>query len=882
MTSLNPSPRAAKRRKTNPTTLADADEPDLPLPFHSRVLRTVKQAVYGKAKTNDFTEEMKEADISPVRPRNVKSKPKAERLVKESLEVNRTERAKDKGVGVGVGVDLTGDPGGRGDRRISKKQKTGNKELRNTTEDRVGEEEEDRTPIESPIKKNRKRFKGYVWLDEIDDLNQEDNEDDVAGQHENMNDKMDTDGDELNHAPTERGSDAEGSIRASGRLNKRTRRSVARKGEDKGGDAMATPASRRKGERKVEGGILEKGDGKPTSALQQNNDPRTGRNEITNVGAATTSNFRRKRDLHAQEDQSTLVDAVETSISHRGKGQRASKKEAERVVVGRDEVGNGDVDQGDTIDTEDSPDELNQDVHGEELDNTEVATSKGRKKRGKAAPAATGEESPILGAVQDPTTHASPQPDAKDSLESHTSELQQLVSQDPGALTEVKTHILSGITGKRRLPLVSLSSPYQKVHQLVSQTVLAGEGNSMLIIGSRGTGKTTLIETVISDLVASHQDDFHVVRLNGFIHTDDKLALREIWRQLGREMDVNNDDLGGSRSSYADTLTSLLALLTHSAVSEDYDQPTMTKSKSIIFILDEFHLFTTHPRQTLLYNLFDTAQSHAAPICVLGLTTNLAVSDALEKRVKSRFSQRYVHLSLPRTFTEFREICQKALEYHPSHNDLLKRNGKTDLQHVSRLWNTYIHHLLSTTELSTLLHSIYTTQKSIPAFLSSALLPISSLSSSNPIPTPTSFSVPGTSTQPLLSPPDAPHLALLAALSTLQLSLLIAAARLETIYETPIPGFEAVYEEYVSLASKAKVKSGVGGLVGGAGGRVWGKQVAKGAWEGLVKLGVVGEKEGRGGRGMCEVGLGEIGNWVEGEGRGIVGGAGLGRWCREI
>ena len=35
-----------------------------------------------------------------------------------------------------------------------------------------------------------------------------------------------------------------------------------------------------------------------------------------------------------------------------------------------------------------------------------------------------------------------------------------------------------------------------------------------------------------------------MVRLNGFIHTDDKLALKEIWRQLGREMEVE-DDLAG-------------------------------------------------------------------------------------------------------------------------------------------------------------------------------------------------------------------------------------------------------------------------------------------------------------------------------------------------
>lgn len=31
------------------------------------------------------------------------------------------------------------------------------------------------------------------------------------------------------------------------------------------------------------------------------------------------------------------------------------------------------------------------------------------------------------------------------------------------------------------------------------------------------------------------------MRLNGFIHTDDKLALKDIWRQLGKEMQVEDD-----------------------------------------------------------------------------------------------------------------------------------------------------------------------------------------------------------------------------------------------------------------------------------------------------------------------------------------------------
>jgi origin recognition complex subunit 4 len=114
-----------------------------------------------------------------------------------------------------------------------------------------------------------------------------------------------------------------------------------------------------------------------------------------------------------------------------------------------------------------------------------------------------------------------------------------------------------------------------------------------------------------------------------------------------------------SKGNYADTLASLLALLSHpSEISES--QPGQT-AKSVIFILDEFDLFTTHPRQTLLYNLFDIAQARKAPIVVLGLTTRVDVMESLEKRVKSRFSHRYVHLSLPRSLPAFWEICKGGL-----------------------------------------------------------------------------------------------------------------------------------------------------------------------------------------------------------------------------
>ena len=422
----------------------------------------------------------------------------------------------------------------------------------------------------------------------------------------------------------------------------------------------------------------------------------------------------------------------------------------------------------------------------------------------------------------------------------------------PEDLVWFKSYILSGLTGRRRLPLVNLESEYQKVHQLVEQTVLAGEGNSMLLIGSRGCAKSTLVETVISDLSTGHGESFHVVRLNGFIHTDDKLALREIWRQLGREMEVEDDATTG-RSNYADTLSSLLALLSHS--TEESNTENASVAKSVIFILDEFDLFASHPRQTLLYNLFDVAQSRNAPIAVLGLTTKIDVVESLEKRVKSRFGQRYVHLSQPRTFAAFATVCKAALapplQSAPQiHDRNINSHGSTAaVQKLATAWSTYVDSLVIHPAFVTHLRSIYATTKSVPTFFSSCLYPISTLSLSD-IPTPQSLLSSSTS----LRPPDS-KLHLLPSLSELALSLLIAAARLDIILGTDLCNFEMVYEEYVTLASRVKMQTSASGqlAVGGGGGRIWGKAVAKGEWERLAALELVlpvtGGTAARNGRG---------------------------------
>lgn len=59
-------------------------------------------------------------------------------------------------------------------------------------------------------------------------------------------------------------------------------------------------------------------------------------------------------------------------------------------------------------------------------------------------------------------------------------------------LKALKKRIMGKLTGRKPCKLVGVAEEEMHVRKLLEQTVVAGEGNSMLIIGARGSGKTTV------------------------------------------------------------------------------------------------------------------------------------------------------------------------------------------------------------------------------------------------------------------------------------------------------------------------------------------------------------------------------------------------------
>ena len=830
MEGLATSTRPTKRQKT---TVASRS-PNIA--FSSRILKTVKQAVYGK-QANPKRDDVFGPDVTP---RKTPAKNTLQKVLPVREDAATLDDESDELAEEDDGA-MTATP----TKARSEGWRSTTANYKNTGPTIVNGGEK-KAPEETPTKKRKKQYKGWAYVDEVGDVGIN-NQDEFA--------KIAEEAAKGAAKATASAADA-ATVSAKSLRERKAPEPVKIKEERMESVKKAGEKRKREEERKSaskKGGSGGEGLGQRGGEVQMRDvyddlpEDELGHEEVTEVRIKTMN-----------KSQTTPRKAKDKGSNMESKAAQAFK-------------GHRDPSEDDS-----AP------FYGPRT----IASSK---KTTRHSSAKVSEDSPFVTAADDELPIALPKARSTKELLTAASRLESLLSQHTSALASIKQPILAQVTGRQLLPnLPHVSDEYQKVHQLLSQTVLAGEGNSMLVIGSRGSGKTAVVERAISDLTESNKDDFYVVRLNGFIHTDDKLALREIWRQLGKELEGEDEDRA-LRSNYADTLTSLLALLSHQDENQEEDGEQTSTAKSVIFVLDEFDLFAQHPRQTLLYNLFDVAQSHRnAPVAVLGLTTKVNVVDSLEKRVKSRFGQRYVHISLPKSFESFKDICLEALTYRsssPSTSSTFiarlhhhQTSGDSLPDEVSKAWNAYTSALLASTPLSAHLHSAHSTTNRPTSFLSAIALPLllaltpSTLSS--PVFTP-------------LSQPDSP-LTLLPALNTLQLSLLIAAARLDIILSTDICSFDMCYEEYVALASRSKLQSSASGqLAQGGGARIWGREVARGAWEGLARVGLCVPATGGGGRGggelwRCDVGLEEIRAWLEGEGKGAGGTGGLAKWCREI
>ncbi|KAG9102710.1 hypothetical protein FRC06_001386 [Ceratobasidium sp. 370] len=253
-----------------------------------------------------------------------------------------------------------------------------------------------------------------------------------------------------------------------------------------------------------------------------------------------------------------------------------------------------------------------------------------------------------------------------------------------------------------------------KLRALLKRTVETGEGNSCLLVGPRGSGKTRTVMSALRTLTqaprwqpprastpppttvpqtpSKHTGKSKqatsrvmqrpqspvsrppappvlqapiVIHLSGYAQTNDRLAMREIARQLvlqtGETLDIPLDDeeedgTDGPSGISVPTATHLPQIVGALA----------RQVKPVVVVLDAFDLFAEHARQALLYCLLDTVQSCRAGegsrgLAVVGVTSRIDCLTMLEKRVKSRFSHRIIRISPPVSLDSYLSLVRATL-----------------------------------------------------------------------------------------------------------------------------------------------------------------------------------------------------------------------------
>ncbi|XP_053494382.1 origin recognition complex subunit 4 [Ictalurus furcatus] len=348
------------------------------------------------------------------------------------------------------------------------------------------------------------------------------------------------------------------------------------------------------------------------------------------------------------------------------------------------------------------------------------------------------------------------------SMEKHVA-VGECVSQVQRVLRERFCH--------QRLPdkPVGLESQYKHLLELLRRTAVHGESNSVLIVGPRGSGKTMLLRCALRELLELQEAKKNVlqVHLSGLLQTDDRIALREITRQLQLENVVGDKVFG----SFAENLVFLLDAL---------KKGDKSSSRPVLFILEEFDLFAHHKNQTLLYNLLDVSQSAQAPVAVVGLTCRLDVLELLEKRVKSRFSHRQIHLLSSLSFHQYRDAFR---------SELTLQDGFPDSK-FSQEWNLGISKLCEDKSVDEILQKHYNSCKDFRSLHSLLLLAVSRVSVSNPI-----LRAVDLLEASRMSSADSKG-NILHGLSVLELCLIIAMKHLNDTYEGEPFNFQMVHNEF--------------------------------------------------------------------------------------
>lgn len=387
-----------------------------------------------------------------------------------------------------------------------------------------------------------------------------------------------------------------------------------------------------------------------------------------------------------------------------------------------------------------------------------------------------------------------------------------------------------------------LKDTYNEISRILEQSIIQKESHSVITVGPRNSFKSFLINYKLDLLSEEYHDQFITIKLNGFIHSENA-AINGIATQLehqlerinlqrnknivvdigdskskknrkiqqkektpdeennkNAEINQNDNDNGddsnnissGSLTEVFEKILRLLDSASREKISNSSNQTSETTKITVVFIFDEIDTFAGPVRQTLLYNLFDMVEHARVPVCIFGNTTKLNILELLEKRVKSRFSQRVIYVPKPNSLDEFKLAIEEQLV--PMEGVEIYK----DIKYVSE-WKLFIQTLLQD-ENSKLFQKVkmnYETFKSLIIFRNGITPLISNATSFDELKD--MFQGMQLFTDYSINQLQSSFSARVKSLSDLELAILICSCRVALKTKDDTTNFNLTYSEYKSM-----------------------------------------------------------------------------------
>lgn len=148
----------------------------------------------------------------------------------------------------------------------------------------------------------------------------------------------------------------------------------------------------------------------------------------------------------------------------------------------------------------------------------------------------------------------------------------------------------------------------------------------MISYGNNSYVSKIFVKDIIQKKFQNNPDKYIIMNFNAYIHTTEDRILKDICKQ----MDIDTERPGFTEHQHA--------------IEEYYKNNKIPKKFIVIFFENIEHLFFKK-KQILIYSLLEIVNvSHSLLFC--GMTNNFNLMDLMEKRIRSRFSQKTIYINI--------------------------------------------------------------------------------------------------------------------------------------------------------------------------------------------------------------------------------------------